>query len=74
MNDHLGRMDEILARWKAEPPPMGHEKEFLVNVKAYEEGVAALHKAVETKNVEAVTDAMRRLGNVLLLLNPCDSE
>jgi hypothetical protein len=62
MNDHLGRMDELVARWKAEPPPVGHEKEFLAAVKAYEEGVAALRKAVESKNVDAITDAMRGLG------------
>lgn len=62
MNDHLGRMDELVARWKAEPPPVGHEKEFLATVRSYEEGVANLRKAVEAKNVEGVTDAMRSLG------------
>jgi hypothetical protein len=62
MNDHLARMDELVARWKAEPPPVGHEKEFLATVRSYEEGVASLRKAVEAKNVELVTDAMRSLG------------
>ena len=62
MSVHLGRMEELAARWKAEPPPVGHEKEFLVAVKAYEEGVTALRQAVESKNVDAITDAMRRLG------------
>lgn len=62
MNDHLARMDELVARWKAEPPPVGHEKEFLATVRSYEEGVASLRKAVEAKNVDLVTDAMRSLG------------
>lgn len=62
MNEHVARLEELVARWRAEKFPPEREEIVKTNVDGFAEAVTALRQAVQTKNVEASTDALRRIG------------
>lgn len=62
LDEHVGRMSELAARWKGVQPPPDRQKEFAASVGDFEGAVAAFKAAVEAKDADQVTDAMRRLG------------
>lgn len=62
MQEQVGRMNELATRWKAVAVPDDMKKTFDETVAQYESAVAATQAAVESKDVERTTDAMRHLG------------
>jgi hypothetical protein len=62
MKEHAARMNELVARWKGEKAPETIAKEFAENVSGFEAAVVKFQQAVESKNVEGVTEALRQIG------------
>jgi hypothetical protein len=62
LDQHVGRMTELAARWKGIQPPQDRQREFAASVGEFEGAVAAFKAAVEARDADQVTDAMRRLG------------
>jgi cytochrome c556 len=62
LNDHLVRLADLSARWKAQPAPMGAEEAFRENSAGFASAVDELRTAVEAKSEEGVTSAMRAVG------------
>ncbi len=62
MKEHTARMNELVARWKGEKAPEAIAKEFSENVSGFEAAVVKFQQAVESKNVEGVTEALRQIG------------
>jgi uncharacterized protein YukE len=62
LKEHAGRMNELVARWKGEKAPETLAKEFADNVAGFESAVVRFQQAVDAKNVEQVTDALKQIG------------
>lgn len=62
LNEHVGRMSELAARWKGVVVPPERKKDFDSAVIEFDNAVASFKVAVQAKDVDRTTEAMRRLG------------
>lgn len=62
MQDHVARMTELVARWKAVRVPDDKKKAFEDAVAQFEDAVRVMQAAVVAKDVDRTTEAMRHLG------------